>query len=102
MFKRALVLSAGLLSLMLLPHDAEAFWYARGWRGGVIVWGGKRSGGTKTRGKHPGECFLARRQHIEQQYPALPGVDPVIPRISQDRPISRRAVSIARRATRSS
>ena len=32
MFKRALVLSAGLLSLMSLPHDAEAFWYARGWR----------------------------------------------------------------------
>ena len=39
MFKRALVLSAGLLSLMLLPHDAEAFWYARGWRGGVAVGG---------------------------------------------------------------
>jgi hypothetical protein len=39
MFKRALVLSAGLLSLMSLPHDAEAFWYARGWRGGVAVGG---------------------------------------------------------------
>jgi hypothetical protein len=39
MFKRALVLSVGLLSLMLLPHDAEAFWYARGWRGGVAVGG---------------------------------------------------------------
>lgn len=39
MFKRALVLSAGLLSLMLLAHDAEAFWYARGWRGGVAVGG---------------------------------------------------------------
>jgi hypothetical protein len=39
MFKRALVLSAGLLSLILLPHDAEAFWYARGWRGGVAVGG---------------------------------------------------------------
>src|SRR5690348_7454107 len=39
MIKRALVLSAGLLSLMLLPHHAEAFWYARGWRGGVAVGG---------------------------------------------------------------
>jgi hypothetical protein len=39
MLKRALVLSAGLLSLILLPHDAEAFWYARGWRGGVAVGG---------------------------------------------------------------
>ncbi len=39
MFKRALLLSAGLLSLMLLPPDAEAFWYARGWRGGVAVGG---------------------------------------------------------------
>ena len=43
MFKRTLLLfaglSAGLLTLIGPPHDAEAFWYARGWRGGVAVGG---------------------------------------------------------------
>src|SRR5262245_11283014 len=39
MSKRTIVLSVGVLTLMALPHDADAFWYARGWRGGVAVGG---------------------------------------------------------------
>jgi hypothetical protein len=39
MFERTVVLSAGLLTLMAFPQDADAFWYARGWRGGVAVGG---------------------------------------------------------------
>ena len=43
MFKRTLLLSAGLsaglLTLIGPAPDAEAFWYARGWRGGIAVGG---------------------------------------------------------------
>src|SRR5262245_18613965 len=38
MLKRTLALSAGLLTLVVAA-DANAFWYARGWRGGVAVGG---------------------------------------------------------------
>jgi hypothetical protein len=38
MLNRTIALSVGLMSLMLAA-DANAFWYARGWRGGVAVGG---------------------------------------------------------------
>jgi hypothetical protein len=38
MLKRTIALSAGLMTLFLAA-DANAFWYARGWRGGVAVGG---------------------------------------------------------------
>jgi hypothetical protein len=38
MLKRTIALSAGLLTL-IVAADANAFWYARGWRGGVAVGG---------------------------------------------------------------
>jgi len=38
MLKRTIALSAGLLTL-IAAADANAFWYARGWRGGVAVGG---------------------------------------------------------------
>ena len=34
-----LTLSAGLLTLLLMTDTGDAFWYARGWRGGVAVGG---------------------------------------------------------------
>jgi hypothetical protein len=38
MLKRSIALSAGLMTL-IVAADANAFWYARGWRGGVAVGG---------------------------------------------------------------
>jgi hypothetical protein len=39
MLKSTLAVSAGFLTLIAAADDADAFWYARGWRGGVAVGG---------------------------------------------------------------